>query len=128
MFAVLCFKLMVYFLYVSTDDVVWFFYFKKIAPQRNIVLHHMFIRDGISTMSTFTLYNWELPGGLVVTTLPFYCRGHRFNSWSGNKIPHVALCAPIPAPPEKIVVVYITRFLSFMFMCVCVSPSPTFGN
>ena len=61
MFAVLCFKLMVYFLYVSTDDVVWFFYFKKIAPQRNIVLHHMFIRDGISTMSTFTLYNWELP-------------------------------------------------------------------
>ena len=29
----------------------------------------------------------ELPGGPVVKTPCFHCRGHRFNPWSGNYDP-----------------------------------------
>ena len=28
--------------------------------------------------------SWAFPGGPVVKTLGFHCRGHRFNPWSGN--------------------------------------------
>ena len=28
-----------------------------------------------------------LPGGLVIKTLSFHCRGHGFNPWSGNSDP-----------------------------------------
>ena len=31
---------------------------------------------------------WDFPGGPVVKIPCFQCRGHRFHSWSGNKIPH----------------------------------------
>ncbi len=27
---------------------------------------------------------WDFPGGPVVRTLCFYCRGHGFNPWLGN--------------------------------------------
>ena len=27
---------------------------------------------------------WDFPGGLVVKTLGFHCRGHRFDPWSGK--------------------------------------------
>ena len=27
---------------------------------------------------------WDIPGGLVVRTLSFCCRVHRFDLWSGN--------------------------------------------
>ena len=27
---------------------------------------------------------WDFPGGPVVKTLCFHCKGHRFGPWSGN--------------------------------------------
>ena len=30
---------------------------------------------------------WEFPGCPVVRTLPFHCRGHRFDRWWGNQGP-----------------------------------------
>ena len=33
------------------------------------------------------------PGGPVVKTPRFQCRGHRFDIWSGNWIPHAVWCA-----------------------------------
>ena len=30
------------------------------------------------------MVRWELPGGLVVRTWRFHCRGPEFNPWSGN--------------------------------------------
>ena len=32
----------------------------------------------------------DFPGGPVAKTLHNQCRGHRFNPWSGNEIPHAA--------------------------------------
>ena len=29
-------------------------------------------------------YHWDFPGGPVVKTPYFQCRGHKFNPWSGN--------------------------------------------
>ena len=33
------------------------------------------------------------PGGPVVKAPHFYCRGYRFNPWSGNLRPHMMLSA-----------------------------------
>ena len=30
---------------------------------------------------------WDFPGGPVVKTLHFHCRGHRFDPWSGYQDP-----------------------------------------
>ena len=30
----------------------------------------------------------DLPGGPVVKTVCFHCKGHRINPWSGNKVLH----------------------------------------
>ena len=32
---------------------------------------------------------WDFPGGPVVKSLYFQCRGHRFHLWSGNQDPTV---------------------------------------
>ena len=29
-------------------------------------------------------FNWDFPGGLVVRTPRFHCRGRGFDPWSGN--------------------------------------------
>ena len=36
-------------------------------------------------------WEWDLPGGLVVKTPCFHCRGHGFDPW-GTKILHAARC------------------------------------
>ena len=37
--------------------------------------------------------DWDFPGGPVVKTLRFQCRGHGFDPWGqGTKIPHAAQC------------------------------------
>ena len=33
---------------------------------------------------TSTLWLRDFPGGPVIKTMRFQCRGHRFASWSGN--------------------------------------------
>ena len=30
------------------------------------------------------IHSWDFPGGLVVKTSYFHCRGHGFDPWSGN--------------------------------------------
>ena len=37
----------------------------------------------------FQIHVWDFPGILVVGGLHFCCRGHRFDPWWGDKIPHV---------------------------------------
>ena len=45
---------------------------------------------------------WEFPGCPVVRTLPFHCRGHRFDPWWGNQGPasHTAKQTKICQPPS----------------------------
>ena len=31
----------------------------------------------------------DFPGGAVVKTLWFHCKGHKFDPWLGPKIPHI---------------------------------------
>ena len=33
---------------------------------------------------TSSLPSWDFPGSPVVKTLSFHCKGHGFNSWTGN--------------------------------------------
>ena len=44
-------------------------------------------------------YSWNFPGGPVVKTLHFQCRGHRFDPWAGNIDP--ACHKTQPSPPKK---------------------------
>ena len=38
-------------------------------------------------MSFNTCLHWDFPGGPVLKTPHFQCRGHRFHPWSGNRLP-----------------------------------------
>ena len=39
-------------------------------------------------MTIFRIDNWDFPGGPVIKTLGFQCRGHGYDHWSRTKIPH----------------------------------------
>ena len=41
----------------------------------------------MSSILQFKKQNREFPGGPVVKTLHFHCKGHRFDPWLGNKNP-----------------------------------------
>ena len=45
---------------------------------------------GFSWKSSKVMHFWDFPGGPVAKTQGYQWRGTRFNSWSGNYIPHVA--------------------------------------
>ena len=49
------------------------FYFWVYTPEK-----------GTSTKGHKHVNSWDFPGGPVVKTPSCQCRGHRFNSWSGN--------------------------------------------
>ena len=38
---------------------------------------------------------WDFPGGPVLKTLCFYCKGLRFNPWPGNSDPTCCVCIQV---------------------------------
>ena len=45
--------------------------------------------------------HWDFPGGSVVRTLYFHCRGPGFNPSQGTKIPHATYCSKKKKRKEK---------------------------
>ena len=50
---------------------------------------NLYTEDWESLLFGMKSKHWDFPGGLVVKTLHFQCRGHRFDPWWETKIPHV---------------------------------------
>ena len=54
----------------------------------------------------------DFSGGPVVKTLHFHCRGHKFNPWSGSKVPHATQCSQKETTDVTNTIVIYVAFLS----------------
>ena len=43
-----------------------------------------------ASIQTIRKVHWDFPGGPVVRSLHFHCRGFGFNTWSGHYMPHAS--------------------------------------
>ena len=66
-------------------------------------IHHLWAPEQNENVGPLLRNDWDFPGGPVVKTPSFHCRGRGFNPWWGTKIPKAVRCSQKKKTQNKMI-------------------------